>query len=118
MTLLRNILRQYSLIEATTAEEALRLFAKHGRQIDLLVAAVNLPTSSGIQVALLLRSEMADLPVLLTSGYPWSDRDSADLRRLGTKSVAVLEKPYRSQVLRDAVGELLGAPPAEVVRTA
>jgi CheY-like chemotaxis protein len=70
MTLVGVMLKSYSLIEATTAEEALRLFSDHGRQVDLLIAAVTIPTSSGIQVALLLRSEIPDLPVLLTSSYP------------------------------------------------
>lgn len=121
MTLLRHMLKQYSLIEAVSAEEALRLFTEHGRQVDLLVADVTMPISSGIQVALLLRSELPNLPVLLTSGYPvcaWSDRDSADLRRLGSKSVTILEKPFRAEVLRSAVCELIGTPPAEKVRTA
>ncbi len=58
MMLLRFILEQYSLIEASNAEEALRLFTDYGCQVDLLVADLLLPTSSGIQVALHLRSEV------------------------------------------------------------
>ena len=109
--LMRHVLKEYSLIEASTAEQALRLFTDVGRRIDLLVADVTLPTSSGIHVALLLRSEVPDLPVILTSGYPvdsWSERDSADLERLGTNSVAILQKPFQSQVLLKAVCELTG----------
>ena len=45
--LLLLILRGYTVLEAATAERALRLFADHARQIDLLVADVTLPTSSG-----------------------------------------------------------------------
>src|SRR5260370_41846289 len=89
MMVLRLMLEQYSLIEASTAEQALRLFIDHGRKIELLVADVTLPTSSGIQVALLLRKEIPTLRVILTSGYPvgaWSDGDSADLVRLGSTS--------------------------------
>ena len=81
--LLRHVLK-YELIEATTAEQALRLFIGRDRQIDLLVADVSLPTSSGIQVALLLRLALPNLPVILASGYPvsaWSDRDFADMER-------------------------------------
>ena len=55
MMVLRLMLEEYSLIEASTAEQALRLFTDHGCKISLLVADVTLPTSSGIQVALLLR---------------------------------------------------------------
>ena len=119
--LMRHVLREYSLIEASTAEQALRLFTDHGRKIDLVVADVTLPTSSGIYVALLLRSEVPDLPVILTSGYPvdsWSERDSADLERLGTNSVAILQKPFQSQVLLKAVCELTGTGLSESAGTA
>ena len=51
LIVLRLMLETYSLIEAGTAEQAIRLFTDHGRKIDLLVADVTLPTSSGIQVA-------------------------------------------------------------------
>ena len=115
MMVLRLILEQYTLVEASTAEQALRLFTGHGRKIDLLVADVTLPASSGIHVALLLRSEVPDLPVILTSGYPvgaWSDRDSADLERLGSRSVAILQKPFQGSALSDAVGELIGTAPS------
>jgi CheY-like chemotaxis protein len=120
MMILRLMLEQYSLIEASTAEQALRLFTDGGRKIDLLVADVTLPTSSGIQVALLLRSEVPDLPVILTSGYPmsaWSDRDSADLERLGGNSVAILPKPFQGKALSDEVRELLGTAPSEAAGT-
>jgi CheY-like chemotaxis protein len=110
MKLLRYMLKPYGVVEAASAEQALRLFADHGRQIDLLIADVTLPVSSGIQVALLLRSELPRLPVILMSGYPmsgWTMRDSADLAKLGTASVTILEKPFQSQVLSNTVRELL-----------
>jgi hypothetical protein len=56
----------------------------------------------------------------LISGYPvsaWSDRDSADLVRLGSRSVTILSKPFQAQELSNAVRELL-APGAEKTRTA
>ena len=120
MMVLRLMLEQYSVIEASNAEQALRLFTDVGRKIDLLVADVTLPTSSGIQVALLLRLRIPELPVILTSGYPvsaWSDRHSADLDRLGTKSVAILQKPFQGNALSDAVRELIETAP-EAVGTA
>jgi len=67
--------KQYIVLEATTAEEARRLFVEHGQAIDLLVADLTLPTSSGTEVAVSLRSLAPSLPVILTSGYPlnaWS----------------------------------------------
>ena len=112
LRLMRLMLKEYKLIEAVTAEEAIRLFTEHGRHVNLLVADVTLPISSGIQVALLLRSEVPDLPVLLTSGYPvsdWTGREYTDLQRLGSTSVALLSKPFQAQALLNAVRELTGA---------
>jgi CheY-like chemotaxis protein len=121
MALLRHMLKQYRLIEAATAEQALRLFTEHGRRIDLLLADVTLPTSSGIQVALILRSEVPTLPVILTSGYPvavWSKFDAADLQRLGPNLVAVIQKPFQAGVIPSTIREMIGTEPFEAIRTA
>ena len=121
MKLMQHMLKQYNLIEATTAEQALQLFNEHGRRVDLLLADVTLPKSSGIQVALLLRSEIPDLPVILTSGYPvgdWTRRDSADLEKLGSSSVAITQKPFQRQMLLQTIRALIGEPQTELARTA
>lgn len=121
MTLLRYMLKQYNLLEATSAEQALQLFLEHDRKIGLLMADVTLPRSSGIQVALLLRSRFPHLPVILTSGYPvsdWTGRDYTDLKRLGSTLVAFLQKPFQTKALSNAVCELIGESHPEIARTA
>lgn len=118
---LRDVLKRYTITEATNAEQALRLFREHGRQIELLVADVTLPASSGIHVALLLRVAIPDLPVILTSGYPvsdWTGRDYTDLQRLGSTSVALVPKPFQIRSLLLKVGELVGDVPSEIAKTA
>ena len=47
MESLRNILKEYNVIEALNAEQALSLFSQYGRHVDLLVSHVILPRSSG-----------------------------------------------------------------------
>jgi two-component system, cell cycle sensor histidine kinase and response regulator CckA len=121
MKLLRQVLRQYCLVEAATAEEALMLFIDHDHKIDLLVADLTVSIRSGIQVALLLRTRLPALPVVLTSGYPvsdWNVQDSADLERLGSNSVTILQKPFSAKVLMSAVHELLEGAPFKAARTA
>ena len=121
LKLLWHMLKQHNVMEATTAEQALRVFGENHHRIDLLVADVTLPASSGIQVALALRARTRDLPVILTSGYPvmdWSPRDSADLERLGSKAVAILQKPFAAQELLSAIGRLTGEPQTAIARTA
>lgn len=110
MELMRHMLKQYNVIECSTAEQALRLFSAHGRQVDLLVADVTLPASSGIEVALLLRSHLPNLPVILTSGNPvgnWSVRNTSNLERLGSSLLTILQKPFQAQGLLTAVRESL-----------
>ncbi len=114
MRFLRHALVQHNLLEAASAEHALQLFADHGRRVDLLLADVTLPTSSGLRVAFFLRSELPDLPVILASGHPvssWNARDSIDLHRLGKKSVKIIQKPFQARPLSSLVNPLLGISP-------
>ncbi|MCU1238930.1 MAG: response regulator receiver protein [Candidatus Solibacter sp.] len=120
MKFMRQILKHHTVLGASSAEEALRHFKRSNRGVNLLIANVNLPTSSGVQVALLLRSAVPELPTILTSDYPlssWNEQDAADLKRLGSNSVIVIQKPVETQRLLNCVRELIGALP-EVARTA
>ena len=109
-------LNGYAIWEAANAEDAIRRFlVDANRQIDLLLAGVTLPVSSGILVALLLRAEVPGLRVILTSGSPrteWETQDTADLDRLGSDSVIVLQKPFKNQTLLNSVRELTEVPSA------
>ena len=114
MNLMRHMLRQYSLMEASTVEQALDLFQGHREDVGLLLADLTLPVSSGVELALVLRNESRFLPVIVTSGYPvggWSRVDGGNLLRLGTTSVVVLQKPFRRQLLLDTIFDLMGERP-------
>ena len=116
MRLLRQVLKQYNIVEATSAEQAIQLSQGCDPRIDLLLADVTLPISSGVRVALSLRCENPDLPVILTSGYPlsdWSERDTAGLTRLSSKSLIILQKPVPPRQLLSAVAELIGVEQTE-----
>jgi DNA-binding response OmpR family regulator len=109
---LRRTLGQYNLIEASTAEQALRLFVDNGRYVDLLLIDVSVG-SAGLRVAMFLRSEVRNLPVVVMAGYPvdnWSARDSVDLQRLGANST-VLNKPFQPTELAQLVQDLLQSRP-------
>ena len=111
VALLRILLRDYSVVETTTAAQALQTFTEHNRQFDLLLAEVNLPISSGVEVALSLRSQLPTLKVILSSSYPlgmWREQDVADLQRLGDHSVTLIEKPFLPKALTDLVHALIG----------
>jgi hypothetical protein len=65
------------LLEAATAEEAVRCFEETDSGLDLLIADVHLPMgTSGVRVALEFRSLLPRLRILLISGFPpslWDD---------------------------------------------
>jgi DNA-binding response OmpR family regulator len=118
---LRRSLIQYAVIEASTAEKALWYFKYGNCRVGLLITAVNLPVSSGAEVAMLLRSEVPDLPVVLTSRFPvsdWPDLDAVALDRLRSDSVIILQEPFESEELLMSVRELIGLPQAERAGTA
>ena len=121
MRLLRHSLKDYRVIEAASAEEALLFFIHLDYRVDMLLADLTVPRMSGAEVAVRLRSKLPDLPVILTSGYPvssWKERDSDDLRRLGQAPVTVLQKPFTSLTLLDAICDLTGWPPGWKARIA
>src|SRR5262249_3418404 len=100
--------------------EALQLFVDHAGQIDLLLADVSLPRGSGLQVALHFRSEMPNLPVILISGYgviDWTERNCADLAKLGSDFVTILQKPFTPEQISNAVSKLIGTAPSGSVTT-
>src|SRR5690349_13309 len=100
----------YSVVAATTAEEALQVAARRKRGIDLLIADIVLTFSSGIQVGVNLRRRMPCLKMLLISGYPeaaWRSEDLADLSRLPTDAFSILQKPFLPEMLVAKVGQLI-----------
>ncbi len=113
MNLIRYVLsKEYVVLQSTTAAEALQRFHDHEGDIHLLLADVTLPVSSGIRVALELRSWNPRLKVILTSGYPpdmWPDQDTAELDELPSDSVATLQKPFTPAMLLSRVGALLSS---------
>lgn len=106
MNLMCLALEDYKIFRAKNAEHALRLFRKYWDEMDLLMADVTLPVSSGIHVALLFRTRLPRLPVILTARYPpdcWNGRDLSDLVRLGSDGVGFLEIPFVAASLRTIV---------------
>lgn len=115
LALIRLVVEQngYAVLEATSAQEAFERFEENDAQVDLLIADVTLPVSSGIRVALELRALLPNLRIVLTSGYPkgmWNDQDAAELDELSSDSVITLQKPFVPVALLDSVHRLIGLP--------
>ena len=90
----------YAVVEACSAEDALRL-ANEGQCFDLLVTDHLMPGLSGTELARELRSRRPDVSVLVVSGYADVDGVAPELPRL--------VKPFRQADLAAKLRELHGA---------
>jgi CheY-like chemotaxis protein len=84
----------YDVIEAVSGNEALDIL-RAGLVVDLVLSDVRMPGSAdGLALLAFVRQNLADLPVILTSGH------LAPEIALGKGAVQFLAKPYR---LEDAL---------------
>jgi PAS domain S-box-containing protein len=91
----------YEVVEAGSAEEALRL-VREGLAPNLLVTDHLMPGMSGAELARSLRVSRPSLPVLIVSGYSEAEGVAPDLPRL--------TKPFRNAELATSLAALM--PPA------
>lgn len=87
----------YDVIEANSAEQALRL-VDEGAAPDLVVTDHLMPGMTGGELALEMRARKPGLPILIVSGYAEAEGIAADLPRL--------TKPFRSAELAQSIAAL------------
>ncbi|MBW2522791.1 MAG: response regulator [Deltaproteobacteria bacterium] len=90
-----------TVLTATSGQEALRLFEKNPRRIDLLLTDVVMPEMSGLDLALELLSVTPGLPVMLLTGHR-----SQAAGELGDDAL-VVGKPFDPPALVAMVEQLL-----------
>ena len=110
-TLVCNVLRSrgYSVLEASTSEQAARICQEHPGAIDLLLTDVMLERTSGRELAEQLLLQRAAMKVLFVSGY--TDDAVVHLGVLSANT-AFLQKPFTTKALLAKVRSVLGTPVA------
>jgi DNA-binding response OmpR family regulator len=111
----------YRTLQTSDASETLGLSYDSLCTVNLFLVDVCLEKGSGIQVAVELRREFPNLPILLVSGYPinsWSARDSMLFQMLAGDSVRILQKPFTPRSLMATINEMIGAAEVERASTA
>src|SRR5213594_3294182 len=98
---------QYTVIEARSSEEALKLVATMSRPIDLLLTDVVMPGLTGPELALRLRRAHPGLRVLFMSGYPGDGTIGREGTFVDLKPLLV--KPFSVGELMTAVRSALDA---------
>jgi len=97
----------YTVLEAPTGEDAVRICGGFPRSIPLLVTDVIMPGMNGRELAERLRDTWPEMKVLYISGYT---EDVLDLHGPLGPATSFLQKPFAPVVLMQKVRELLDAP--------
>lgn len=95
----------YTVLEAGSPEEALRLGKEHPEKIHLLISDVVMPGMNGKDLYLSLQAFRPDLEGMFMSGY--SSDVLAPRGVVLERGVAFLHKPFSMQALADRVREAL-----------
>src|SRR5882762_1005801 len=96
----------YSVLEAADGEAAIRLAAKFGQPIHLLITDVVMPNLGGRDLAAVFEKTYPDTKVLFMSGYT----DDAIVRHgILQEDIAYLQKPFTPESLARKVRAVLDA---------
>jgi CheY-like chemotaxis protein len=94
----------YAVLQAQHPEEALKLFKKRGKDIDILLTDVIMPQLSGTRLAARLRENRPDLKVLFMSGHAQSGEKDVLPQDLHS---GFIQKPFTTQNLLDKIDQVL-----------
>lgn len=95
----------FKVLQARTGSEALGVVQQSRSSLDILVTDIFMPKMNGHEVAAALLKEHPDLKVLYISGDPGRQSVSGPAHM---SINTTLRKPFRLNVLRDKVHDLLG----------
>jgi len=102
---LRNL--GYEVLEAASGMEAIKVWERHGRKVDLLLADLVLPDSmTGRELAKQMQTHESGIKVIYTSGYNPEMGETSFVFREGTN---FLQKPYEPRKLANAIRDCLDA---------
>ncbi|MGI8743370.1 MAG: response regulator [Bryobacteraceae bacterium] len=98
----------YSVLQAASAQEALKICQKHDGTIDLVMADVMLPNMTGLDLAYRLSEVRNGLKVLFTSTY---SRHALQHHGAIEEGTLLLQKPFTPEVLAVRLREMLEPAP-------
>ncbi|MEP6995247.1 MAG: PAS domain S-box protein [Acidobacteriota bacterium] len=108
----RNLTRRlletggYTVLEASSAEQALEVAQRHSGRLDMLLTDVVMPGISGPELARQLLESRPQIRILYVSGYPDEAMASQGILEL---DASFLQKPFTPETLVRRVREILDA---------
>ena len=93
----------FSVVQASSANEALDRLARESQGIDMVLSDVTMPGMSGIDLSYQIRELYPSMPVAIVSG------DVSELERsiIGRADVRFIKKPFHAESLYSAVKEAI-----------
>lgn len=95
----------FKVLQARTGEEAIQIVQQKRPALDILITDIVMPKMTGHEVAARLLELHPGLKVLYMSGDAHEGISPDHAERLRS---ATLRKPFRLEVLKDKIHELLG----------
>jgi len=89
--------------EAVDGREALEVFARHQRHIDLVICDVAMPRLGGVELLGEIRTLAPETPVLLVTGY---DPGNIAAGLAQHQHAAIMKKPFTVDVLARHINAL------------
>ncbi len=99
--------RGYRVFSTSEGREAVRIYRKRAREIDLVILDVMMPGIGGKETYRQLRAINPQVKVLLSSGYS-TEGEVGEILKQGVSGF--VQKPYREEELAAKVREVLDAP--------
>ena len=96
----------YTVLQAASGLDALRMLEQHPGEIHLLVTDVVMPGMDGRELAGKVRDRRPDIRMLFTSGYT---EDAILHRGIEAARVAFLQKPYSPATLAGTIRKVLNS---------
>jgi two-component system, cell cycle sensor histidine kinase and response regulator CckA len=102
--------RGYTVLECSSAEQAVQVWRARGASVDLLITDVVMPALNGRDLVELLRQQRPSLRILFMSGYTGGALVHQGIFESGA---AYLQKPFTPDLLAEKVRQVLdGTAPA------
>jgi two-component system, cell cycle sensor histidine kinase and response regulator CckA len=94
----------YTVVEASHANDAMRIYDAAPSEIDLVLTDVTMPGMSGYDLAEHLRAREPNLPVVLMSGYAEPPLATGSL---AAGKTGYIQKPFQVDILVERLREVL-----------
>lgn len=88
----------HTVFEASSGRQALDILRRE-KAIDLVITDHAMPQMTGVQLAVAIKAERPNLPIILATGY-------AELPPGSEANLPKLAKPFRQQELSQAVADV------------